>query len=186
MKRLSDIDVVCWAAALLLAAVMFMGCGNKKGSATGKTNNTTTVATADSNKAAVPAAVKDSAAEKAVQAVTDKQKLVPVKMSLWGNVGDTSFLFDMNGTEGSYIPFDMEKDKVYGARRQLKLMSYNPKDGKCVINAYLKGDYIGQFDGVLTEDKIDLGGGDSKFVQSYCGFFTSAKGARLKFDLYYD
>ena len=172
----------------MLAALIFMGCSKKKGSyATGKTYDTTMVATADSNKGAVPtAAVKDSAAEKAEQAVTDKQKIVPIKMSLWGNVGGTSFLFDMNGTEGSYIPFDMEKDKVYGARRQLKLVSYNPKDGKCVINAYLKGDYIGQFDGVLTEDKIDLGGGDSKFVQSYCGFFTSAKGARLKFDLYYD
>ena len=176
------------AVVLLLAAFVLTGCDNKKESpAAVNANDTTAVKNADTPKAADTAVeAKDTAAEKPAEAVPDKQKTTPVKMSLWGNVGGTSFLFDMNGTEGSYIPFDMEKDREYGARRQLKLVSYNPKDGKCVINAYLKGDYIGKFEGVLTEAKVDMGGGDSKFVQSYCGFFTNAKGARLKFDLYYD
>lgn len=111
--------------------------------------------------------------------------LTPVYMGMWGKVGGTGFLFDMDGTTGSYIPYDMADAKEYGARRQLKLVSYDDDSGKCVINAYLEGKYIGQFSGVFVEDKIESDEGDF-FVQSYNGVFTSVKGARLDFTFYYD
>lgn len=111
--------------------------------------------------------------------------LTPVYMGMWGKVGGTGFLFDMDGTTGSYIPYDIAEAKEYGARRQLKLVSYDDDSGKCVINAYLEGKYIGQFSGVFVEDKIESDDGDF-YVQSYNGVFTSVKGARLDFTFHYD
>lgn len=119
-------------------------------------------------------------------AQTKKKSLTPVYMGLWGNVGGTTFLFDMNGTTGSYIPYDMGKGSEYGERRQLKLVSYNPKTGKCVIKAYLKGSYIGQFNGIFNEETVDKGDGDVMTLQSYTGDFTSVKGGKLHFFLYFD
>ncbi len=106
----------------------------------------------------------------------------PVYMSVWGYVGGTTFNFDMNGTKGSYIPFNMAEGKEYGARQQLKLVSYNRKSGVCIINAYLKGAYIGQFKGVFEETNPT----GENVVQTYNGTFTSSKGAKLKFSFHFD
>ena len=119
-------------------------------------------------------------------AQTKKQSLTPVYMGLWGDVGGTTFLFDMNGTTGSYIPYDKGNGREYGERRQLKLVSYNPKTGKCVIKAYLKKAYIGQFNGIFQEDTVDMGDGETKTMQSYTGTFTGVKGSKLHFYLYFD
>ena len=115
-----------------------------------------------------------------------KSNLKPVYMGMWGRVGGTGFLFDMDGTTGSYIPYDIAEAKEYGARRQLKLVSYNPNDGKCVINAYLQGKYIGQFSGVFFEEEIDKDEDGPFVVQSYNGIFTSVKGAKLEFSFHFD
>ena len=97
-----------------------------------------------------------------------------VYMSMWGRAGETGFLFDM------------AQAKEYGERRQLKLVSYNPTDGACVINAYLRGKYIGQFRGTFNEEDIEMDDGGSHYVQAYGGVFTSAKGAKVDFSFYFD
>lgn len=109
-----------------------------------------------------------------------------VYMSMWGHAGETGFLFDMDGTTGSYIPYDMDQGKEYGARRQLKLVSYDPDNGTCVINAYLKNKYIGQFKGKFIEDEIEMDDGGSHYVQAYGGVFTSVNGSKLDFSFYFD
>ena len=109
----------------------------------------------------------------------------PVYMGVWGNVGGTGFMFDMNGTTGSYIPYDIAEAKEYGARRQLKLVSYDPKSGKCIINAFLKGKYIGQFSGLFNEEEVEFDEGSHSY-QSYGGIFTSVKGAKLEFNFHFD
>ena len=117
---------------------------------------------------------------------TTTEKLYPVYMGVWGNVGGTCFNFDMNGTTGSYIPYDLAEAKEYGARRQLKLVSYDPRTGKCVINAFLKGAYIGRFDGIFKEDEFETDDGGQHTVQQYNGIFTSVKGAKLDFNMHFD
>lgn len=120
------------------------------------------------------------------QAPDKKPAVNPVYMGMWGNVGGTGFLFDMNGTEGSYIPYDIAEAKEYGARRQLKLVSYDPKSGRCVINAYLNGAYIGQFDGEFQEEECETDDGGSYAFQAYNGIFKSVKGAKLDFHFHFD
>ena len=115
----------------------------------------------------------------------EKTKLTPVYMGVWGNVGGTGFNFDMDGTKGSYIPYDMVEAKEYGERRQLELVSYDPKSGKCVINAFLKGKYIGQFSGTFNEEEVEMEEGSYTY-QNYEGVFTSVKGAKLDFHFHYD
>ena len=112
--------------------------------------------------------------------VEKESGLHPVHMSMWGNAGGTTFNFDMNGKTGSYIPYDFAEGKEYGARRQLRLVSYSPKDGRCVINAYLKGKYIGRFDGIFFEEDGE------HFLQSYHGIFYSVNGAKLDFNFHFD
>ena len=120
------------------------------------------------------------------KAAKEEEKLHPVYMGVWGGVGGTGFMFDMNGTEGSYIPYDMAEAKEYGERRQLKLVSYDPKDGTCIINAYLKGKYIGQFKGTFEESELKMEDGGTYTYQAYDGIFTSAKGAKLDFHFHFD
>ena len=115
-----------------------------------------------------------------------KEKLTPVYMGMWGGVGGTGFLFDMDGITGSYIPYDIAEAKEYGARRQLKLVSYDPKSGRCVINAFLKGKYIGQFDGEFFDSEEEDDEGHTHAFQSYNGIFKSVKGAKLDFHFHFD
>lgn len=110
----------------------------------------------------------------------------PLYMSVWGNVGGTGFLFDMDGTKGSYIPYDIAEAKTYGERRQLELVSYNPESGKCIVNAYLKGKYIGQFEGDFEEAVRETDDGGTYTYQTYDGIFTSVKGAKLDFHFHFD
>ena len=113
-------------------------------------------------------------------------RLHPVHMGVWGHVGGTGVNFDMNGTTGSYIPYDIAEAKEYGARRQLKLVSYDPKSGHCVINAYLHGKYIGQFDGTFMEEEGETDDGGTYFLQAYNGLFKSVKGDKLEFNMHFD
>lgn len=129
--------------------------------------------------------VRDTVKQDSVAQESPK-KQEGVYMSMWGHAGETGFLFDMDGTTGSYIPYDMAQAKEYGERRQLKLVSYNPTDGACVINAYLRGKYIGQFRGTFNEEDIEMDDGGSHYVQAYGGVFTSAKGAKVDFSFYFD
>lgn len=120
-------------------------------------------------------------------AIGDKVKLqTPVYMGMWGNVGETGFLFDMNGMTGNYIPYNMGEGKEYGERRQLKLVSYNPSTGLCIIDAYLADKFIGQFEGTFEEAELDMGDGETKYVQGYNGIFTSVNGAKLDFNFHFD
>lgn len=109
-----------------------------------------------------------------------------VFMGLWGNIGDECYVFDMNGTTGDYIHWSMEEGKEYGERRQLQLVSYDPSSGLCIINAYLKGEYIGQFNGIFEEDEVQIDEETTHLLQSYNGTFTNAKGSKVAFTLYYD
>lgn len=195
---------------LLFVATLFAGCDNKNKNASGKEN--VSVDKSISEKVDVVKMGSDTATgSKTVQSVNEdvkvnesdnekdkenkeassagggsKEGVHPVYMGVWGGVGGTGFLFDMNGTTGSYIPYDMAEAKEYGERRQLKLVSYDPKSGLCIINAYLKGKYIGQFKGTFEEAEVEMDGGGSYSYQAYSGVFTSEKGAKLNFNFHFD
>lgn len=198
---------------LLFVATLFTGCDNKNKSGSGQEE--ASVDKSISDKADIAKLSGDTATgSKTVQSVNEdvkvnesdnekdkenqetkeassagggsKEGLHPVYMGVWGGVGGTGFLFDMNGTTGSYIPYDMAEAKEYGERRQLKLVSYDPKSGLCIINAYLKGKYIGQFKGTFEEEEVKMDEGGSYSYQAYSGVFTSEKGAKLNFNFHFD
>ena len=198
---------------LLFVATLFTGCDNKNKSGSGQEE--ASVDKSISDKADIAKLSSDTATvSKAVENVNENEDvnenanekdkenqetkkaspaeegsqggLHPVYMGVWGGVGVTGFLFDMNGTTGSYIPYDMAEAKEYGERRQLKLVSYDPKSGLCIINAYLKGKYIGQFKGTFEEAEVEMDGGGSHSYQVYSGVFTSEKGAKLNFNFHFD
>ena len=198
---------------LLFVATLFAGCDNKNKSGSGQENisvNNSINESADAEKlgsdtAKVSKAVesvnedvkvnenaneKDKENQEAKEASSagegSKEGVHPVYMGVWGGVGGTGFMFDMNGTTGSYIPYDMAEGKEYGERRQLKLLSYDPKSGLCIINAYLKGKYIGQFKGTFEEAEVEMDEGGSYSYQAYTGVFTSVKGAKLNFNFHFD
>lgn len=198
---------------LLLGATLFAGCDNKNKSASGKEgvsvdksiSDNADMAKLSSGTATVSKTVEnvnenvdvsESANEKDKENHETKKAsptdgvsqdgLHPVYMGVWGGVGGTGFMFDMNGTTGSYIPYDMAEGKEYGERRQLKLLSYDPKSGLCIINAYLKGKYIGQFKGTFEEAEVETDEGGSYSYQAYTGVFTSVKGAKLNFNFHFD
>ena len=129
---------------------------------------------------AIATEVKDSASAPEVATPSSPG----VYMGLFGSIGDSEQVdFEMNGTTGWYT---YQRQGVTGPKRTLKLKSYNNKTGRCVIDAYLKGKYIGCFDGNFFEDEVDMGDGETKVVQSYGGVFTSAKGVKVDFSLYID
>lgn len=77
--------------------------------------------------------------------------------------GDAASTFILNGEEGSYV--------FSGATRQAKLVSYDPQSGELVVDAYLNGARIGNFNGVYAND-------------CYKGIFTNTNnGAKLNFKL---
>lgn len=215
MKRETIINLAGMLSVfiLLFVATLFTGCDNKNKSGSGQEN--VSVDKSISEKVDVEKQGSDTAkVSKAVESVNkdvkvsenanekdkenheakeasfvgggSKEGLHPVYMGVWGGVGGTGFLFDMNGTTGSYIPYDMAEAKEYGERRQLKLVSYDPKSGLCIINAYLKGKYIGQFKGTFEEAEVEMDGGGSHSYQAYSGVFTSEKGAKLNFNFHFD
>ncbi len=165
---------------VLLIAVTLTGCGNKNESPTSE--NARATETAGKHQAITPHSSISSTKAKPKK----KKPLTPVYMGVWGYVGGTTFLFDMNGLTGSYIPYDMAEAKEYGQRRQLKLISYDPKSGACVINAYLNDSYIGQFKGTFVEEEVEKDDGDSYGYQYYHGVFISVKGDELKFSFHFD
>jgi hypothetical protein len=198
---------------LLFVATLFAGCDNKNKSGSGQEN--VSVNNSINESAEAEKLSSDSAAgSKTVQSVNEdvkvnesdnekdkenqeakeassagegsKEGVHPVFMGVWGGVGGTGFMLDMNGTTGSYIPYDMAEAKEYGERRQLKLVSYDSKSGLCIINAYLKGKYIGQFKGTFEEAEVKMDGGGSYSYQAYSGVFTSEKGAKLNFNFHFD
>lgn len=196
---------------LLFMATLFAGCDNKNKSESGKENvsvdksiNESADAAKLSSDTAAVLKVAENASENANESedenANEKQEaneasaagggseggLHPVYMGVWGGVGGTGFMFDMNGTTGSYIPYDLAEAKEYGERRQLKLVSYDPKSGLCIINAYLKGKYIGQFKGTFEEAEVEMDEGGTYSYQAYAGVFTSEKGAKLNFNFHFD
>ena len=184
---------------LFISTILLTSCDNKKEEAKDATptveekatepKSDNTLATEEENIQSqdiapaedVAVAEQDDLPEKNTTKAEEKESgSHPVHMSMWGNAGGTTFNFDMNGKTGSYIPYDFAEGKEYGARRQLKLVSYSPKDGRCVINAYLKGKYIGQFDGTFFEEDGE------HFIQTYHGIFYSVNGAKLDFNFHFD
>ncbi len=177
---------------LLLMSAMAVGCNDKKVTATTQVSETPSMV-ADSisqeprdtvGELAEPVQ-QDSVSDVPVQAA-DKSSLTPVYMGVWGNVGGTGFLLDMDGLTGSYIPYDMGEGKEYGQRRKLELVSYDPNNGKCIINAFLNKKYIGQFDGVFMDDEFEDDEGNTHGVQSFDGIFKSVNGSKLDFHFHFD
>ena len=187
---------------MLLLAVLFSGCNDKKEEAKDQTSKPATEVNGKSQQtitdskdaadAAVPAdtlateEAEEAPSQLASETPKERNQLHPVYMGVWGVVGGTGVNFDMDGTTGSYIPYDIAEAKEYGARRQLKLVSYDPKSGSCVINAYLNGKYIGQFDGIFEEYEGKTDDGGDYFMQAYNGIFKSVKGDKLKFNFHFD
>lgn len=99
-----------------------------------------------------------------------------VNMSLWGSIGEAHCKdFIMEGKTG-YYQFE-GKDN---AKRILKLKSYDKIDGHCVLDAYLRGQYIGKFDG---QYEIITGEHEANI---YKGKFISVRSVKLDFYLYVD
>jgi len=178
---------------LFISASIISGCGNKNDAKSEESTSASQVkeggaeadiAGAEADVPQHPDIIPDEGEEKELS--EEPASPHPIHMGVWGNCGGTGFLFDMNGTKGSYIPYDIAEAKEYGARRDLELVSYTPKDGKCVINAYLQGKYIGQFKGIFMEEEVNVGENTSNLIQSYDGIFTSVNGAKLDFHFHYD
>lgn len=178
---------------LFIIASSLSSCGNKndtKGeepNSSGQVNEAaaeTNISVAETDIPQHPDIIPDEGEEE--EFIQESASPHPIHMGVWGNCGGTGFLFDMNGTKGSYIPYDIAEAKEYGARRDLELVSYTPKDGKCVINAFLQGKFIGQFKGIFKEEEVQVGENTSNLIQSYDGIFTSVNGAKLDFHFHYD
>jgi len=109
------------------------------------------------------------------------ERVDDVFMNLWGSIGDSQAQdFVVEGKSGWYT---LNSDSL---KRTLEVTSYNSDSGRCVLNAYLNGQYIGKFSGVFKSEDVEIGDGEMKTVQSYSGTFESAKGAKLEFYLYID
>ena len=198
-RNIKKLRATCALAMLLLLAALAWGCNNKSADADNQTaepDKKATTQTAESKQPAkdkaylTPPSLRSSEPTKESSPEPPKEpkahKPQPVYMGVWGSVGGTGFLFDMNGLTGSYRPYDIADAREYGQRRQLKLEDYDPKSGRCIINAYLKGEYIGQFDGICEEMEVEKDDGMSYGYQAYNGIFTSNKGARLEFHFHFD
>lgn len=107
-----------------------------------------------------------------------------VHMSLWGTIGDSEYVdFEMNGTTGYY---SYKRKGADSGRRTLKLNSFDEATGRCLIDAYYNGNYIGQFNGIF--DLIDAvdDEGNHHYGQTYDGKFVSVKNIEIEFSLYAD
>lgn len=107
-----------------------------------------------------------------------------VFMSLWGNIGDGGDVdFEMDGHSGWYA---YSRQGQRADRRELTLNSYDPATGKCLIDAFLNGSYIGTFDGTFDETHLVSDNGAEHTFSSYRGHFRSVKGVNIDFNLYAD
>lgn len=107
-----------------------------------------------------------------------------VYMGLWGQIGDSENVdFEMNGTSGYY---SYERNGQNSGRRTLKLVSYDKRTGRCVIEAFSNGKSIGKFDGKFNEVEVEDDEGELHYGQSYAGKFTSTNGTVLEFSMYAD
>ncbi len=113
-----------------------------------------------------------------------KEKPEEVRMSLWGNIGDSEEVdFEMEGTTGYYSYRRKGQDS---GQRTLQLSSYDKSTGKCIIDAYYNGNYIGKFDGIFNEIDVTDDEGEHHYGQSYGGKFISVKNIEIDFYLYAD
>lgn len=129
------------------------------------------------NQAPIEVVATDTVATTPVVA----ERVDDVFMNLWGSIGDSQAQdFVVEGKSGWYT---LNSDSL---KRTLEVTSYNSDSGRCVLNAYLNGQYIGKFSGVFKSEDVEIGDGEMKTVQSYSGTFESAKGAKLEFYLYID
>ena len=65
-------------------------------------------------------------------------------LRLHGFIAGSPFEFELNGANGWYNDTDSENSK-----RFLRMISYTPSDGRCVLDIYLHGEYIGKLDGYI-------------------------------------
>lgn len=107
-----------------------------------------------------------------------------IHFGFWGTIGDADDAeMTMDGLTGTYSYGNRGKQ---GIMRTLKFVSYDKASGHLVLNAYLKGEYIGKFDGHYSYEDVDRGGGDIIGAGSYSGKFISVKGVSISFSLYCD
>lgn len=90
-----------------------------------------------------------------------------VRCDLMGNVGGQTVFLIINGKSGYYTTDD-------GVRRTVKVVSYG--GGHMVLKAYLRGKYIGTFDGHYQSY--------NGYMNTYEGSFQSVRGGSLSF--YFD
>ena len=90
-----------------------------------------------------------------------------VRCDLMGNVGGQTVFLIINGKSGYYTNDD-------GVRRTVKVVSYG--GGHMVLKAYLRGKYIGTFDGRYQSY--------NGYMSNYEGSFKSVRGGSLSF--YFD
>lgn len=95
-------------------------------------------------------------------------------MCLQGNIGGATFDMVMNGDDGWYNNTGSES---VNSRRILEFVSFDSRDGHFVMNAYLRGEHVGRFDGYLEADWNVI----PSPIISYEGIFHSSTGSRLNF-----
>ncbi len=119
----------------------------------------------------------DSVKEEA--SASDAIEVSPITMNYGGWIGGENCSdFQVEGTSGYYL---LTPENHGGVKRTLSLETFNPNTGECVINAYLRDDYIGKFEGKVA----NLEKQDGRYLcHSFSGAFISVKGARLDFSLY--
>lgn len=103
-----------------------------------------------------------------------KRTTKQLEMYVLGQFGDDGCMissFKLKGGKGFY--------EVDGVKRTLKLRSNDWQRHHCVIDAYLRGKYIGSFEG-----DYDYAGG-WQWVSNFSGYFHSTNGTSTRFMFYY-
>ena len=105
-------------------------------------------------------------------------KPTPVEMSLWSYDSNFPGDIDVKGQIGWY---KNESDKYI-----LRVVSYDKRSGRCVLEAYLRGKTIGKFVGNYSTDSFIDDEGYEHYDASYNGTFHYTDGRQKDFQFFVD